>query len=109
MALSACPADEETVTPLIATGTPFIAIGANVAGSDVAVWVILAAMLWVAWYLLACAVFPWRACRWCDGGKKRGPSRRNWRDCRHCTGTGKRARFGRWLWKAMANRDRSHR
>lgn len=98
MALSACPADEAAVPPFIA---------ADATGSNLITWAILAAVLWVAWYLVVCAAFPWRVCRWCDGGKKRSLSRRHWRDCHHCAGTGKRARFGRRLWAAVAGRDRS--
>ncbi|MGQ0775648.1 MAG: hypothetical protein ACT4NY_14720 [Pseudonocardiales bacterium] len=89
--------------------TSFIAAsatGSNFVGANFVAWATLAAMLWVAWHLLVSAVFPWRACRWCEGGKKRSSSGRHWRDCRHCTGTGKRIRAGRRLWKAMAARQR---
>lgn len=100
MALSVCPADGTSVTVFIAAS----ATGSNFVGSNFIAWAIIAAILWGAGYLLVCAVFPWRACRWCDGGKKRSSSRRHWRDCRHCHGSGKRIRFGKRLWKVMAPR-----
>lgn len=105
MALSRCRADEISVTLLIAAST----MGLNSFGANLLAWAILAALLWTGWYLLVCAIFPWRACRWCDGGKKRSSSGRHWRDCWHCAGSGKRIRTGRRMGKAMANRSRSRR
>jgi DnaJ-class molecular chaperone len=50
-------------------------------------------------YVVACWVWPYTACRRCDGnGKHRSPSGRAWRYCRHCKGTGARLRTGRRLW-----------
>lgn len=103
MTLSAYRADEISVILFIAAS----AASANFVGANFIAWAILAVMLWAAWYLLVCAIFPWRACRWCDGGKKRSSSGRHWRDCWHCAGSGKRIRVGRRLGKAMADRSRS--
>jgi hypothetical protein len=50
-------------------------------------------------YSLACAVWPFRACRRCAGsGKLRSPSGKAWRPCGRCNGKGRKLRFGRWLW-----------
>jgi hypothetical protein len=50
-------------------------------------------------YVLACAFWPFAACRRCEGaGKRRSPSGRAWRYCRHCHGTGARLRTGRRAW-----------
>jgi hypothetical protein len=50
-------------------------------------------------YILACAAWPFRACRRCGGkGRRRSPSGRAWRYCHHCHGTGARLRAGRRLW-----------
>lgn len=65
-------------------------------------------------YLLACAVWPFKACRHCRGaGRHHGPMR-GIRLCRHCDGSGLRLRFGRRVWNAgrRAYRDikpRNHR
>ncbi len=53
-------------------------------------------------YLIACWLFPFAACRWCEGsGKKRSSSGRAWRKCWRCKGNGSRLRLGRkvsnWL------------
>ena len=53
-------------------------------------------------YVGACAVWPFRACRHCDGiGKRRSPSGRAWRYCRHCDGTGGKLRLGRRIWNYL--------
>ena len=50
-------------------------------------------------YTVACAVWPFRACRRCDGaGKRRSPSGRAFRYCQHCKGTGGSLRIGRRAW-----------
>lgn len=58
-------------------------------------------------YVIHCAIWPYAACRRCDGsGKRRSPNRRAWRDCRRCRGSGKRLRVGRVVWDwAQARRD----
>ncbi|GGM43944.1 hypothetical protein ACFFX1_24165 [Dactylosporangium sucinum] len=52
-------------------------------------------------YLAACAIFPFAACRRCDGtGKRRNPlSRRMFRLCPRCDGTGRRVRIGRRIYE----------
>lgn len=68
----------------------------------------LVAVLWLAGYVIACAVWPWTTCGRCEGGKKRSPSGKAWRNCRRCGGTGKRVRVGRRLWTYASNtRDNS--
>ncbi len=60
----------------------------------------LIVLVFAAGYVLACALWPFAACRWCEGGKKRSPTGRAWRPCGHCKGTGTRIRLGRQLWGA---------
>jgi hypothetical protein len=95
MALAASRADEAGVTLSVAVGAY---------GSNLTSWAALAVVLWVAWYLITCALYPWRACTWCDGGKRLNSSGTNWRDCHHCQGSGRRPRAGRVLWNAMRSR-----
>ena len=57
--------------------------------------VIVAGLLWSGGYVVACWIWPFAACRKCDGsGKFRSPSGRAWRLCRRCKGSGKRVRYG---------------
>jgi DnaJ-class molecular chaperone len=50
-------------------------------------------------YAAACWLWPFRACRRCDGaGKHRSPSGRAFRYCHRCKGTGARLRLGRRVW-----------
>jgi hypothetical protein len=76
-------------------------------------WVVFAAvaggLLWLGGYVIACAIWPFAACRKCDGaGRFLSPSGRAWRHCRRCKGSGSRVRTGRriatWLgaWKKSA-------
>lgn len=44
-------------------------------------------------YLIACQVWPYKACSRCRGGKHPSPSRQYWRHCGRCGGTGRRRRF----------------
>jgi hypothetical protein len=83
------------VTPLaVATATP------HLPGGMVGALVILG-VVWVIFYLIACAIWPWRSCPRCEGGKRRSPTRRAFRDCRRCGGRGRRLRLGgRRLWSA---------
>lgn len=63
-------------------------------------WLILtgAALVWLAGYAAACWIWPFTACRKCDGaGKHRSPSGKAWRKCRRCAGSGTRIRLGRKL------------
>jgi hypothetical protein len=51
---------------------------------------------------MACAVWPFTACRRCGGaGKHRSPSGRAFRYCRRCKGTGARLRTGRKIYNAV--------
>lgn len=95
----AAEADDAQVGPVIASA-------AGVGDSNLAAWALLGILLWTGWYLIACALYPWRACTRCDGGKKRSSSRRNWRDCRHCAGSGRRHRIGRRVWGALSRSAR---
>ncbi len=64
----------------------------------------LAALGYAAYYLIACAIFPFGHCRRCRGdGKRRSPSRRTFRLCRRCEGTGRRVRIGRRVWTYLRN------
>jgi hypothetical protein len=65
-------------------------------------WAILAAVLWAAGYLCACAWWPYAACRWCSGaGRKMSPSGKYWRPCRRCKGSATRVRFVRRVWDRL--------
>jgi hypothetical protein len=62
---------------------------------------VLLAVLAGAGYLIACWIWPFRACRRCQGaGRFRSPSGRAWRHCRKCGGRGAQLRTGRriWIW-----------
>lgn len=60
---------------------------------------VAAGLLWALGYVIACAVWPYAACRKCDGrGRFRSPSGRAWRRCRRCKGSGERIRLGRRAW-----------
>ena len=55
-------------------------------------------------YVVACAVWPFAACRKCGGaGRHRSPSGRAWRYCHRCHGTGARLRTGRRIWNYLRN------
>jgi hypothetical protein len=50
-------------------------------------------------YLLACWLWPFAACWWCEGGRKyQNERRKTWRRCGWCEGTGQRRRIGRVVW-----------
>lgn len=71
-------------------------------GAGVLALVLLAAA--VA-YVIACVIWPFAACRRCDGaGKHRSPSGKAWRTCKRCRGTGARIRIGRKAWTALTKR-----
>lgn len=63
-------------------------------------------ILWTAGYLLACLLFPYKACTWCSGGKHRSPSGRAFRACWRCGGSGKQLRLGRRLASGVSRRER---
>jgi hypothetical protein len=57
--------------------------------------VVLAGIVWGGGYVIACWIWPFAACRKCDGaGKFASPSGRAWRNCKRCKGSGKRVRGG---------------
>jgi hypothetical protein len=61
-------------------------------------------------YAVACWIWPFKACRKCEGtGKKRSPSGRAFRLCRRCTGTGRRLRAGRWAYNRLSSTRRDAR
>jgi DnaJ-class molecular chaperone len=64
-----------------------------------AIVLILALIIITLGYAAACWLWPFSACRRCDGaGKHRSPSGRAFRYCHRCKGTGARLRFGRRIW-----------
>lgn len=76
-------------------------IAARAAGGDTGN-LILIVLLVTAGYIVACVLWPFTACRVCEGqGKFRSPSGRAWRKCRRCKGTGTRIRRGRRLWTSL--------
>jgi hypothetical protein len=57
-------------------------------------------------YVLACAVWPFTACRRCEGtGKRRSPSGKAWRQCGRCDGSGRRVRAGRLVYELLTRHD----
>lgn len=56
------------------------------------------AAVWVGWQILACWLWPYRACHRCSGtGKRRSPDGKSWGACRRCGGSARRLRLGRRL------------
>jgi hypothetical protein len=75
---------------LAAAGRHEHALGALVAAA------VVAGLLWLGGYAVACLLFPFAACRRCGGdGKLRSASGRTFRLCPRCGGTGRRVRVGR--------------
>ncbi|GLY33555.1 hypothetical protein [Kineosporia sp. NBRC 101731] len=69
--------------------------------------VTLAALGYATYYLLACATFPFAACRRCHGsGKHHNPFGAGHRLCRHCAGTGRRVRLGRRIYEYFSREHR---
>lgn len=61
------------------------------------------AALWAAGYVIVCAIWPFAACLFCDGGRKyQNERRKTWRRCGWCKGTGQRRRVGRAVWAYYA-------
>ena len=55
-------------------------------------------------YAAGCWIWPFRACRRCDGfGRRRSPFSRAYRICRRCDGTGLRLRVGRWIYNHISH------
>ncbi len=59
---------------------------------------------WVAWYLAACAWWPFARCLRCKGAGRfyQSERRKSWRNCPRCKGTGTRRRIGRAVWAYFA-------
>jgi hypothetical protein len=57
-------------------------------------------------YLVHCCVYPYRPCRYCDGGKHRSAAGRAWRYCRRCGGKGAQLRTGRRVWTYLKDARR---
>ncbi|GAA0538784.1 hypothetical protein [Saccharopolyspora thermophila] len=61
-------------------------------------------------YVLACLIWPFKACRTCRGaGKLRSPFLRSYRLCPTCNATGLRLRRGRKAWNALSRLHRANR
>ncbi len=89
------------MSPLLAT--------ASHTGPNLGAWLLLA-VLAAADYLLHCVIWPYRACRKCDGaGRFRSPSGRAWRYCNRCGGKGAQLRPGRRVWTHLKGIDRNRR
>ncbi|MBM2620410.1 hypothetical protein JIG36_33355 [Actinoplanes sp. LDG1-06] len=68
-----------------------------------AITLTLASLAVTVGYAAACWIWPFKACRKCDGsGKRRSPSGRAFRLCRRCEGTGRRLRAGRWIYNRLS-------
>lgn len=66
---------------------------------------VLLALTAAAGYVVACAIWPFAACRWCSGtGKRRSPTGKAWRPCGRCGGKGRRVRLGRRIFEALRGR-----
>lgn len=50
-------------------------------------------------YFGACRIYPYVACRTCDGGKRRSGSGKTWSRCRRCEGSGQVERWGARVWR----------
>ena len=78
--------------------------------TKVAIFLILAGLIVTLGYAMACWIWPFKACRRCDGlGRRRSPSGRAYRHCRRCHGTGGRLRAGRWIYNFLSNTRRAAR
>lgn len=59
---------------------------------------LLLALAWIAWQVLACWLWPYRTCPRCSGsGKRRSPHGRSWGACRRCDGSGRKLWLARRL------------
>ncbi len=83
---------------------------ATATGSSTGSLLVFALVLGVG-YVAACVIWPFRACRRCEGtGRVLSPTGRAWRHCPYCTGTGARLRLGRRIYthlKQTHGRDRT--
>lgn len=84
----------------------FAATATEDAGRGRLVLVVLA-VLFVGWYVLACAVWPFTACGRCKGRGKLfepGNRKKTGRRCPRCKGTTQRLRIGRRIYNATSSR-----
>jgi hypothetical protein len=72
--------------------------------------VLVFALVLAIGYAVACLIWPFRACRHCEGvGRMLSPTGRAWRLCTHCSGTGARLRLGRRIYNHLTRtHDRGH-
>jgi hypothetical protein len=76
----------------VAAAVPLITAGATFV-------LLVGAAVFTGVYLLMCRIWPFAACRRCNGlGRLHAPNRKAWRDCPRCKGNGRRLRIGRRLW-----------
>lgn len=88
--------------------TPLLTAASHTA-HPTGLWLLLV-ILAAAGYLLHCVIWPYRACRKCQGaGRFRSPSGRAWRYCNRCGGRGAQLRAGRRIWTHLKNIDRDRR
>ncbi|GAA4377340.1 hypothetical protein GCM10023088_37070 [Actinomadura verrucosospora] len=88
---------------------PLLTAAATHTANPSGMWLLLAILAAVG-YLLHCVIWPYRACRKCDGaGRFRSPSGRAWRYCNRCGGRGAQLRAGRRIWTHLKNIDRKRR
>lgn len=91
------PANTLDSFPALITHGHIMAAGQS-SGGSVGTLLILAVLL-AGGYLVACWIWPFRACSKCEGaGRFRSPSGRAWRYCRRCSGRGAQQRIGRRVW-----------
>lgn len=63
---------------------------------------VVGAVMAVAGYAIACAVWPFARCKKCGGsGTRKSPSGRAFRFCRRCKSTGRRLRTGRRIFNRL--------
>lgn len=77
---------------------------ATAAGWPWQTWLVLIGLglLWAAYYVVACWLWPFAKCSRCDGtGKRKSPSGKNWGPCRRCKGKAARIRTGRKIFNRL--------
>lgn len=69
---------------------------------EMKVWLGVAAVVWVAGWLVWSRFWPYADCRKCKGrGQFRSPTGRSYRRCPRCKGTGARLMLGRKIWNKL--------
>lgn len=73
-------------------------------------FLLLTLVIFTLGYFASCKIWPFKACRTCDGtGKLRSPFIRAIRHCPPCGGTGLRPRIGLRAWNAYRRLQRENR